>query len=155
MLSSCISFNICLKNISGRLANNGFQRERDGFSRQETGSGAGRVFPSGNGFRSGTGFVQLEWDRDRDGCSPVGAGSGSGRKNIVPPDPNLEVVLVIVKLSEFYHLLSTWIIFQLVVKTYRIDVSCFVFSWRFWGDLKKIREMFLLCRDIVNNWSFI
>ncbi len=111
MLSSCISFNICLKNISGRLA------------KKRVSTRPGRVFPLGNGFGSGT-------------------GSGSGRKNVVPPDPNLEVVLVIVKLSEFYHLLSTWIIFQLVVKTYQIDVSCFFLVGDFEVIWKKLEKCF-------------
>jgi hypothetical protein len=64
MLSSGISFNICLKNISGRLTENRFKWDRDGFTVRK---------------------------RDRDGFRPVGTGSGSGRKNFVPPDPTLGV----------------------------------------------------------------
>jgi hypothetical protein len=79
MRSSGISFNICLKNISGRLAKNGFKRDRDGF-------------PVRKRVRDRDGFPVRKRVRDRDGFRPVGTGSGSGRKNFVPPDPIVHII---------------------------------------------------------------
>jgi hypothetical protein len=41
MLSSGISFDMCLKNISGRLAKHGSERDRNGFRPVGMGSGSG------------------------------------------------------------------------------------------------------------------